>query len=59
MFQDGGTTQSGSTEDEGGESTQMRTGKWKVPSCRDYLDLFRGILDCENLRVRHNDSFMI
>ncbi|XP_031440254.1 DNA-dependent protein kinase catalytic subunit [Clupea harengus] len=50
QLEDGGTTQSGSTEDEGGESTQMRTGKWKVPSCRDYLDLFRGILDCENLR---------
>ncbi|XP_028826126.1 DNA-dependent protein kinase catalytic subunit isoform X2 [Denticeps clupeoides] len=38
------------SEEETGESAQVRTGKWKVPSYRDYLDLFRGILDCENLK---------
>ncbi|KAL2085629.1 hypothetical protein ACEWY4_018949 [Coilia grayii] len=50
QLEEGGTVQGGSSEEEGGESTQVRVGKWKVPSCRDYLDLFRGILDCENLR---------
>ncbi|XP_036376580.1 DNA-dependent protein kinase catalytic subunit isoform X1 [Megalops cyprinoides] len=31
------------------EATQMRTGRWKIPSYRDYLDLFGGLLDCEHL----------
>lgn len=53
-LQEGGTVQSSSSAEDGGETTQVRTGKWKVPSCRDYLDLFRGILDCENLRVSVN-----
>ncbi|XP_030635503.1 DNA-dependent protein kinase catalytic subunit [Chanos chanos] len=38
------------TGEETGEPTQVRTGKWKVPSYRDYLDLFRELLDCENLK---------
>ncbi|XP_041924731.1 DNA-dependent protein kinase catalytic subunit isoform X1 [Alosa sapidissima] len=49
QLEDGGTSQGDPSQGEGGESSQMRTGKWKVPSCRDYLELFRGILDCENL----------
>uniref|UniRef100_A0A8C7SL94 DNA-dependent protein kinase catalytic subunit n=1 Tax=Oncorhynchus mykiss TaxID=8022 RepID=A0A8C7SL94_ONCMY len=32
------------------EASQMQTGKWRVPSCRDYLDLFRGLLDCDHLK---------
>uniref|UniRef100_A0A4W4HQJ6 DNA-dependent protein kinase catalytic subunit n=1 Tax=Electrophorus electricus TaxID=8005 RepID=A0A4W4HQJ6_ELEEL len=34
------------------EPALVRTGKWKVPSSRDYLDLFKGLLDCENMKVR-------
>ncbi|XP_062395733.1 DNA-dependent protein kinase catalytic subunit-like [Sardina pilchardus] len=49
QLEDGGPSQGGPSQGEGGESSQMHTGKWKVPSCRDYLDLFRGILDCANL----------
>ncbi|KAF4110944.1 hypothetical protein G5714_007975 [Onychostoma macrolepis] len=37
---------SGAEED----STLVRSGKWKVPSSKDYLDLFKGLLDCENLK---------
>uniref|UniRef100_A0A9J8AJD6 DNA-dependent protein kinase catalytic subunit n=1 Tax=Cyprinus carpio carpio TaxID=630221 RepID=A0A9J8AJD6_CYPCA len=32
------------------DSTLVRSGKWKVPSSKDYLDLFKGLLDCENLK---------
>uniref|UniRef100_A0A8L0DT02 DNA-dependent protein kinase catalytic subunit n=1 Tax=Oncorhynchus mykiss TaxID=8022 RepID=A0A8L0DT02_ONCMY len=35
---------------ESAEASQMQTGKWRVPSCRDYLDLFRGLLDCDHLK---------
>uniref|UniRef100_A0A4W5N3K6 DNA-dependent protein kinase catalytic subunit n=1 Tax=Hucho hucho TaxID=62062 RepID=A0A4W5N3K6_9TELE len=38
------------TGGESAEASQMRTGKWRVPSCRDYLDLFRGLLDCDHLK---------
>ncbi|XP_062849596.1 DNA-dependent protein kinase catalytic subunit [Trichomycterus rosablanca] len=38
------------TEEGAGEPTLVRSGKWRVPSCKDYLDLFRGLLDCENLK---------
>ncbi|KAL1271164.1 hypothetical protein QQF64_030180, partial [Cirrhinus molitorella] len=32
------------------DSTLVRSGKWKVPSSKDYLDLFKGLLECENLK---------
>ncbi|XP_066575742.1 DNA-dependent protein kinase catalytic subunit isoform X2 [Amia ocellicauda] len=32
------------------EAAQVRTGEWKVPSYRDYLDLFRSLLDCDKLK---------
>ncbi|KAL1006455.1 hypothetical protein UPYG_G00072620 [Umbra pygmaea] len=32
------------------ETSQMQTGTWKVPSSRDYLDLFRDLLDCDHLK---------
>uniref|UniRef100_A0A8C7SDY8 DNA-dependent protein kinase catalytic subunit n=1 Tax=Oncorhynchus mykiss TaxID=8022 RepID=A0A8C7SDY8_ONCMY len=38
------------TGGESAEASQMQTGKWRVPSCRDYLDLFRGLLDCDHLK---------
>uniref|UniRef100_A0A3P9A875 DNA-dependent protein kinase catalytic subunit n=1 Tax=Esox lucius TaxID=8010 RepID=A0A3P9A875_ESOLU len=44
-------TQSGPrTVEESAKSYQMQTGKWRVPSCSDYLDLFRGLLDCDHLK---------
>uniref|UniRef100_A0A4W4HUH9 DNA-dependent protein kinase catalytic subunit n=1 Tax=Electrophorus electricus TaxID=8005 RepID=A0A4W4HUH9_ELEEL len=39
-----------STTEETAEPALVRTGKWKVPSSRDYLDLFKGLLDCENMK---------
>uniref|UniRef100_A0A6Q2XXY4 DNA-dependent protein kinase catalytic subunit n=1 Tax=Esox lucius TaxID=8010 RepID=A0A6Q2XXY4_ESOLU len=38
------------TVEESAKSYQMQTGKWRVPSCSDYLDLFRGLLDCDHLK---------
>ncbi|XP_042110110.1 DNA-dependent protein kinase catalytic subunit [Ovis aries] len=26
---------------------EVRTGKWRVPTCRDYVDLFRSLLSCD------------
>uniref|UniRef100_W5KIE9 DNA-dependent protein kinase catalytic subunit n=1 Tax=Astyanax mexicanus TaxID=7994 RepID=W5KIE9_ASTMX len=37
-------------QDESGESSLVRSGKWKLPSCNDYLDLFKVLLDCENMK---------
>lgn len=33
------------------ESSEVRTGKWKVPTSHNYLPLFKGLLDCDNLKV--------
>ncbi|KAM3860678.1 DNA-dependent protein kinase catalytic subunit [Diretmus argenteus] len=41
------------SEDSGngeGASSQVRTGKWKVPSSQDYLGLYKGLLDCDQLK---------
>ncbi|MBN3311515.1 PRKDC kinase, partial [Atractosteus spatula] len=40
----------GAEEDRSAGAGQVRTGKWKVPSYRDYLDLFRSLLDCDLLK---------
>ncbi|KAL4648766.1 DNA-dependent protein kinase catalytic subunit isoform X1 [Arapaima gigas] len=40
----------GLNDREAAESTEVRTGKWKVPSYRDYLPLFRGLLDSERMK---------
>ncbi|KAF7660907.1 hypothetical protein LDENG_00272900 [Lucifuga dentata] len=32
------------------ELSQIRTGKWKLPSSQDYLVLYKGLLDCELLK---------
>ncbi|XP_038580578.1 DNA-dependent protein kinase catalytic subunit [Micropterus salmoides] len=32
------------------ESSQVRTGKWKVPSSQNYLALYKGLLDCDQLK---------
>uniref|UniRef100_A0A7M4FFG4 DNA-dependent protein kinase catalytic subunit n=1 Tax=Crocodylus porosus TaxID=8502 RepID=A0A7M4FFG4_CROPO len=29
---------------------EVRTGKWKVPTYRDYLDLFRSLLNCDVMK---------
>ncbi|XP_068566169.1 DNA-dependent protein kinase catalytic subunit [Cebidichthys violaceus] len=38
------------SEDKEGESSQVRTGKWKVPSSHNYLALFKSLLDCDLLK---------
>ncbi|CAK6438705.1 unnamed protein product [Pipistrellus nathusii] len=30
-------------------SGEVRTGKWKVPTYKDYLDLFRNLLNCDQI----------
>ncbi|XP_076840848.1 DNA-dependent protein kinase catalytic subunit [Brachyhypopomus gauderio] len=45
-----GELQGSSQSEESGEPALVRSGKWKVPSSRDYLDLFKGLLDCENIK---------
>ncbi|KAM6171214.1 DNA-dependent protein kinase catalytic subunit isoform 3-T3 [Erethizon dorsatum] len=30
-------------------SGEVRAGKWKVPTCRDYVDLFRQLLNCDQM----------
>ncbi|XP_069369172.1 DNA-dependent protein kinase catalytic subunit isoform X2 [Paralichthys olivaceus] len=32
------------------QSSQVRVGKWKVPSSHNYLGLFKGLLDCDHLK---------
>ncbi|XP_039982420.1 DNA-dependent protein kinase catalytic subunit isoform X2 [Xiphias gladius] len=32
------------------QSSQVQVGKWKVPSSQDYLGLFKGLLDCDQLK---------
>lgn len=32
------------------QSSQVRAGKWKVPSSQNYLDLFKELLDCDHLK---------
>ncbi|KAI4806505.1 hypothetical protein KUCAC02_017329 [Chaenocephalus aceratus] len=41
-----------SEDKDGGQSqsSQMRTGKWKVPSSQNYLALFKNLLDCDGLK---------
>ncbi|KAM7370115.1 hypothetical protein PAMP_011395 [Pampus punctatissimus] len=34
----------------GPDSSQVRTGKWKVPSSQNYLALYKGLLDCDQLK---------
>lgn len=33
------------------ESSEVRVGKWKVPSSRNYLPLYKTLLDCDQLKV--------
>ncbi|XP_026875191.2 DNA-dependent protein kinase catalytic subunit [Electrophorus electricus] len=50
QFEEESSLQGSSTTEETAEPALVRTGKWKVPSSRDYLDLFKGLLDCENMK---------
>uniref|UniRef100_A0A8B9LUH8 DNA-dependent protein kinase catalytic subunit n=1 Tax=Astyanax mexicanus TaxID=7994 RepID=A0A8B9LUH8_ASTMX len=45
-------------QDESGQSSLVRSGKWKLPSCNDYLDLFKVLLDCENMKNINNNGFV-
>ncbi|XP_015230469.1 PREDICTED: DNA-dependent protein kinase catalytic subunit [Cyprinodon variegatus] len=37
-------------ENTSSESSEVRTGKWKVPSSTNYLPLFKVLLDCDQLK---------
>ncbi|XP_013928118.1 PREDICTED: DNA-dependent protein kinase catalytic subunit [Thamnophis sirtalis] len=39
-----------STSEESNSSGEVRTGKWKVPTYKDYLDLFRTLLSCDTMK---------
>ncbi|XP_040921929.1 DNA-dependent protein kinase catalytic subunit [Toxotes jaculatrix] len=32
------------------QPSQVRAGKWKIPSSQNYLGLFKGLLDCDHLK---------
>ncbi|KAG9478931.1 hypothetical protein GDO78_012545 [Eleutherodactylus coqui] len=36
--------------DEQSASGEVRSGKWKVPTFKDYLDLFRSLLNCDQIK---------
>ncbi|KAJ6662088.1 hypothetical protein lerEdw1_012553 [Lerista edwardsae] len=40
---------------------EVRTGKWKVPTYKDYLDLFRSLLSCDTMKdsLLADESFPI
>uniref|UniRef100_A0A087Y0R2 DNA-dependent protein kinase catalytic subunit n=1 Tax=Poecilia formosa TaxID=48698 RepID=A0A087Y0R2_POEFO len=38
------------SEDSSSESAEVRTGKWKVPASANYLPLYKGLLDCDQLK---------
>ncbi|CAH2285137.1 DNA-dependent kinase catalytic subunit [Pelobates cultripes] len=40
----------GPDSDDVASSSDIRTGKWAVPSYKDYLDLFRNLLDCDRMK---------
>ncbi|XP_066538129.1 DNA-dependent protein kinase catalytic subunit [Hoplias malabaricus] len=51
QVEDEGTAQGRvNNREDAAEPAVVRSGKWKVPSCKDYLDLFKGLLDCQNLK---------
>lgn len=33
-------------------SGEVRTGKWKVPTYKDYVDLFQHLLNCDQMTVK-------
>ncbi|KAM9308363.1 DNA-dependent protein kinase catalytic subunit [Gastrophryne carolinensis] len=35
---------------EAAASVEVQTGKWKVPTYKDYLDLFRSLLNCDQMK---------
>ncbi|XP_060099810.1 DNA-dependent protein kinase catalytic subunit [Heteronotia binoei] len=39
-----------SASEEQSASGQVRSGKWKVPTYKDYLDLFRSLLSCDTMK---------
>uniref|UniRef100_A0A3B4GU24 DNA-dependent protein kinase catalytic subunit n=1 Tax=Pundamilia nyererei TaxID=303518 RepID=A0A3B4GU24_9CICH len=43
-------TLSEDTSSSSSESSQVRTGKWKVPASHDYLSLYKNLLDCDRLK---------
>ena len=59
-LQEKGGSQAGIRSVEAEDVSQVQTGKGKVPSYQDYLDLFGRLLDCDHLTVLfkiHNQHF--
>uniref|UniRef100_A0A663E4E6 DNA-dependent protein kinase catalytic subunit n=1 Tax=Aquila chrysaetos chrysaetos TaxID=223781 RepID=A0A663E4E6_AQUCH len=44
----GGKEASGAEESR--EAGEVGTGRWKVPTCKDYLSLFRSLLNCDTMK---------
>ncbi|XP_069813698.1 DNA-dependent protein kinase catalytic subunit isoform X2 [Dendropsophus ebraccatus] len=40
----------GNKADDPSASAEVRAGKWKVPTYKDYLDLFRNLLNCDQIK---------
>lgn len=38
--------------EESREAGEVGTGRWKVPTCKDYLSLFRSLLNCDTMKVK-------
>uniref|UniRef100_A0A8C0BU30 DNA-dependent protein kinase catalytic subunit n=1 Tax=Buteo japonicus TaxID=224669 RepID=A0A8C0BU30_9AVES len=36
--------------EESREAGEVGTGRWKVPTCKDYLSLFRSLLNCDTMK---------
>lgn len=34
------------------EAGEVGTGRWKVPTYKDYLNLFRSLLNCDTMKVK-------
>uniref|UniRef100_A0A3B5QIU8 DNA-dependent protein kinase catalytic subunit n=1 Tax=Xiphophorus maculatus TaxID=8083 RepID=A0A3B5QIU8_XIPMA len=47
-----------SRADSSSESAEVRTGKWKVPASANYLPLYKGLLDCDQLKVEFYGAFL-
>uniref|UniRef100_A0A8C0BSB7 DNA-dependent protein kinase catalytic subunit n=1 Tax=Buteo japonicus TaxID=224669 RepID=A0A8C0BSB7_9AVES len=37
--------------EESREAGEVGTGRWKVPTCKDYLSLFRSLLNCDTMKL--------
>ncbi|XP_042320371.1 DNA-dependent protein kinase catalytic subunit [Sceloporus undulatus] len=50
VFSKEGSGKDTSNAEEQSASGQVRTGKWKTPTYKDYLDLFQSLLSCDTMK---------